>query len=247
MINTLYLPELREMLSEGNVYELQEFCEALHPARTAEFMEGLSDVEVWSVLQFAEPDRRAEIFGYFPEERQVAMLEAQQPDQVAELVEEIPADDRVDLIQELPDDRVDQIMPLLPVEDRRDIQRLQSYPEGTAGSLMTTEVAMLSENLTAREALEELGRQASELETIYYLYVVDENRLLRGIVSTRQLVSSLVRPTRTLGEMMETDLVVAIASDDQETVAQEVEKYISWRSRSLIVAVSYWASSPMMT
>lgn len=225
MVNTLLLPELREMLADENQAELQEFCVALNPGRTAEFMEGLSDVEVWSVLQFAEPDRRAEIFGYFPEERQVAMLEAQQPDQVAELVEEIPADDRVDLIQELPDDRVEQIMPLLPVEDRRDIQRLQSYPEGTAGSLMTTEVAMLSENLTAREALEELGRQASELETIYYLYVVDENRLLRGIVSTRQLVSSLVRPTRTLGEMMETDLVVAIASDDQETVAQEVEKY----------------------
>ncbi len=225
MVNTLLLPELREMLADENQAELEEFCVALNPGRTAEFMEGLSDLEVWSVLQFAEPDRRAEIFGYFPEERQVAMLEVQQPDQVAELVEEIPADDRVDLIQELPDDRVDQIMPLLPVEDRRDIQRLQSYPEGTAGALMTTEVAMLSENLTAREALEELGRQASELETIYYLYVVDENRLLRGIVSTRQLVSSLVRPTRKLGEMMESDLVVAIASDDQETVAQAVEKY----------------------
>lgn len=225
MVNTLLLPELREMLADENRAELEEFCVALNPGRTAEFMEGLSDVEVWSVLQFAEPDRRAEIFGYFPEERQIAMLEAQQPDQVAQLVEEIPADDRVDLIQELPDDRVDEIMPLLPLEDRRDIQRLQSYPEGTAGALMTTEVAMLSENLTAREALEELGRQASELETIYYLYVVDENRLLRGIVSTRQLVSSLVRPSRKLGEMMESDLVVALASDDQETVAQEVEKY----------------------
>ena len=193
VINTLLLPELREMLADENQSELQEFCVALNPGRTAEFMEGLTDVEVWTVLQYAEPDRRAEIFGYFPEERQLAMLQAQQPDQVAELVEEIPADDRVDLIQELPDDRVDQILPLLPLEDRRDIQRLQSYPEGTAGALMTTEVAMLSENLTAREALEELGRQASELETIYYLYVVDENRLLRGIVSTRQLVSSLVR------------------------------------------------------
>ncbi len=125
------------------------------------------------------------------------------------MVEEIPADDRVDLLQELPGHRVDEILPLLPIEDRRDIQRLQSYPEGTAGALMTTEVAMLTENLTAHEALEELGRQASELETIYYLYVVDENKLLRGIVSTRQLVSSLGHPTRTLGEMMESDVVVA--------------------------------------
>lgn len=225
MVNTLFLPELREMLAEGNRAELEEFCVALNAGRTAEFMEGLSDPEIWQVLQYSQPERRAEIFGYFPEERQVAMLEVQQPDEVAELVEEIPADDRVDLIQELPEDRVDEIMPLLPVEDRRDIQRLQSYPEETAGALMTTEVAMLSEHLTAREALEELGRQASELETIYYLYVVDENRILRGIVSTRQLVSSLVRPSRTLGEMMESDLVVALVTDDQETVAQKVEKY----------------------
>ncbi len=69
---------------------------------------------------------------------------SEEPAQVAELVEEIPADDRVDLIQGLPDHRVDEILPLLPIEARRDIQRLQSYPDGTAGALMTTEVAMLT-------------------------------------------------------------------------------------------------------
>jgi magnesium transporter len=225
MVNTLFLPELREMLESENRAELEEFCVTLNAGRTAEFMEGLSDPDVWSVLQYAEVARRGEIFGYFPEERQVAMLETQQPAEVAQLLEEIPADDRVDLIHELPGDRVQQILPLLPVEDRRDIQRLRSYPEGTAGALMTTEVAMLTENLSVHQALEELGRQASELETIYYLYVVDENKLLRGIVSTRQLVSSLGHPSRTLGEMMESDVIAAAVSEDQESVAQKVEKF----------------------
>jgi magnesium transporter len=225
MVNTLFLPELREMLESENRAELEEFCVTLNAGRTAEFMEGLSDPDVWSVLQYAEVARRGEIFGYFPEERQVAMLETQQPAEVAQLLEEIPADDRVDLIRELPGDRVQQILPLLPVEDRRDIQRLRSYPEGTAGALMTTEVAMLTENLSVHQALEELGRQASELETIYYLYVVDENKLLRGIVSTRQLVSSLGHPSRTLGEMMESDVIAAAVSEDQESVAQKVEKF----------------------
>jgi len=225
MVNTLFLPELREMLADENRPELEEFCNALNAGRTAEFMEGLNDAEIWQVLQFASPERRAEIFGYFAEERQIAMLQLETPSEVAELVEEIPADDRVDLIQELPIDRVDEILPLLPAEDRRDIQRLQSYSDETAGALMTTEVAMLAETLTARQALEELGRQASELETIYYLYVVDEDQILRGTVSTRQLVSSLTRPERTLGEMMETDMVVAHVDDDQETVAEKVEKY----------------------
>ncbi|TWT83520.1 Magnesium transporter MgtE [Planctomycetes bacterium CA13] len=225
MVNTLFLPELREMLAANNQAELVEFCNTLNPGRTAEFMEGLSNEEAWEVLQHADPSRRSEIFGYFAEERQLAMLQTHEPAQVAKLVEEIPEDDRVDLLQEMPEERVDEILPLLPIADRRNIQRLRAYEGETAGGLMTTEVAKLAQNLTAREALEELGRQAGELETIYYIYVVDEDNMLRGIVSTRQLVSSLARPTRTLGEMMETDVVVALATEDQESVAEKVERY----------------------
>ena len=225
MVNTLFLPELREMLASDDRLELEEFCVALNAGRTAEFMEGLDDNEVWRVLQYATPERRAEIFGYFPEVRQVAMLDQEPADQVAALVDEIPADDRVDLMQSLPEQRVGDILKLLPVDARRDIQRLGAYPDGTAGALMTTEVAMLRSDLTAREALEELGRQASELETIYYLYVVDENQLLLGVVSTRQLVSSLSKPSKTLSEMMESDVIAAAVTDHQEEVAQKVEKY----------------------
>ncbi len=225
MVNTLFLPELREMLLVANRGELEEFCSALNPGRTAEFMEGLNDDEAWEVLQFADSTRRAEIFGYFPEDRQLAMLAKHEPSQVAELVEQMASDDRVDLLQELTDTRVAEILPLLPVEDRRNIQRLRSYKEGTAGSLMTTEVAQLDQNLTVRQALEELSRQAEDLETIYYLFVVDKDNLLRGIVSTRQLVSSLGKPNRTLGEMMETDVITALVTEDQESVAKKVERF----------------------
>lgn len=225
MANPLLIPELREMLAEQNVAELEEFCTALNAGRTAEFMEGLEDHELWSVLQYAQPDRRAEIFGYFEEQRQVELLEEQNLDEVASLIEEIPPDDRVDLIREFSARRVGEVLNRLPVDERRDIQRLRSYPEGTAGALMTTDVAMLSETLNIREALDELGQHASELETIYYIYVVDEDSLLRGIVSTRQLVSSLRTPEKTLGEMMETDVVVADVDEDQESVAEKVEHY----------------------
>ena len=213
------------MLAEENAAELREFCVALNAGRTAEFMEGLEDDEVWRVLQFAEPDRRAEIFGYFEWQRQVDLLSSQDADEAAALIDTIPSDDRVDLIQDLPATRVQEILRLLPVADRRDIQRLRSYEEGTAGSLMTSEVAMLDESLTVRSALDELATQASDLETIYYLYVVDNDKKLRGIVSTRQLVSSLRRPERTLGEMMESDVVVAEVDEDQESVAEKVERF----------------------
>ena len=225
MVNTLLLPELREMLAEANRAELGEFCQAMNAARTAEFMEGLSDEQAWEVLRYAEPSRRAEIFDHFEEPRQLAMLTTEPPREVAELVEVLAEDDRVDLLHHLTDERVAEILPLLPADERRNIHRLRAYEEGTAGALMTTEVAKLDEKLTAREALEELGRQASELETIYYLYVVDQDNALRGIVSTRQLVSSLVRPARSLREMMETDVVVAAPEEDQESVAEKVERY----------------------
>lgn len=225
MVNTLFLPELREMLAESNVAELREFCTALHPARTAEFMEGLERNEAWRVLQFAEPHLRAEIFGYFDHDRQVEMLDQEEDRQVAELVTFIPADDAVDLLSGLPDARVESLLALVPAPDRRDIRRLQTFEEGTAGAIMTTEAACLDERLTVKQALEKLSRQAEHLETIYYIYVVDETNHLRGVVSTRKLVSSIGKPDRPLAELMNSDLVTVNANDDQKLVTQKVAKY----------------------
>jgi magnesium transporter len=113
----------------------------------------------------------------------------------------------------------------MPTADRRDIMRLIAFPEGTAGALMTSECARLSERLTIREALDALGKQAEWLETIYYLYVVDDDNVLRGVVSGRQLISCLARPDRKLADLMETDVVTVNVSDHQELVAEKVERY----------------------
>jgi magnesium transporter len=225
MINTLYLPELREMLAEHMEADLREFCTALHPARTAEFMEGLSPDEAWQVLKFAEPRVREQIFTFFPHEEQVSLLETQDRAEVAELIAELASDDRVDLLEEVPPETVDQILPLLPAEVRREIMRLRAYPEGSAGAVMTTEAAKLSESLTVREALDELSRQAEHLETIYYLYIVDETDHLRGLVSARDLISAIGKPQTTLAELMETDLLSADVLEDQEEVARKVAHY----------------------
>lgn len=227
MINTLYLPELRELLAEHNQTELAEFCTALHPARTAEFMEGLTADESWSVLIHADLALRTEIFKYFDDDKQIAILESQPRDEIGELIGELPPDDRVDLLKEANPKAVAELMPLVPSEERRDILRLQAYLEGTAGSVMTTEVAKLSESLTVRGAIESLGMQAEALETIYYLYVVDDNDddHLRGVVTTRQLVSALNKPETTLSEIMERDLITAHVLEDQEDVARKVARY----------------------
>jgi magnesium transporter len=225
MINTLYLPELREMLQDRDEAGLREFCTALHPARTAEYMEGLQPEEAWQVLQYAEPALRSEIFSYFDHERQTAIIQQEDRQQIAELIAQTAADDRVDILENVETEIVNELMTLLPQEERRDILRLSAYPEGTAGAIMTTEVAMLPETLTVGEALRELGRQSENLETIYYLYVVDAEHHLRGVVSARQLVSKIGKPDTPISQLMESDMVVARASEDQELVAQKVARF----------------------
>jgi magnesium transporter len=137
----------------------------------------------------------------------------------------MPADDRVDLINRGKPEIVASILELLPVELRRDIMRLRQHPEGTAGAVMTTEVAVLPENLTVSEALREIGRQAQDLETIYYIYIVDDQRHLRGLVSARQLISRLGKPDTKLADFMKRDLVTVEVADDQEIVAGKVADF----------------------
>lgn len=224
MINTLFLPELREMLANNDAQELQEFCEALHPVRTAEFMEGLSSPEAWQVLQHTNQETRMEVFAYFGRDMQLEILEDEDLDQVAVMVAELPPDDRVDLLQLISEERLEALLEKLPVDERRDFQRLSQYPEGTAGAVMTTEFVRLAESLTIREALNEIGRQGDDYETIYYLYIVDDEDHLRGLVSARQLLSGMRQPDIVLTEIMETDLITSDVLEDQEEVANKVAK-----------------------
>lgn len=224
MINTLYLPELREMLAGNDTAGLREFCDALNPTRAAEFMAGLNSDETWQVLLQTSVETRVDIFSYLDADKQQVILETCPTQQLAGLVAELPPDDRVDLLQEIDEVRRDELLAIIPVEERRDFQRLSQYPESTAGAVMTTEIARLSEDLSIREALHEIGRQIEEYETIYYLYIVDSENRLRGIVSARQLLAGMRQPDTHLRELMESDLVTVDVMDDQEDVANKVAK-----------------------
>lgn len=224
MINTLFLPELREMLADQNLEELSGFCVALHPSRTAMFMEGLKDDEVWEVLTHTDNENVADIFSYFNRDRQLDLITTDRKNQAADLIRFLPSDDRVDLLQGIDDDVRASLLDLLPVEDRRDIMRLSQYPEGTAGAVMTTEIAMLRENLSVREAVDEIGRESEDYETIYYLYIVDDEERLQGLVSARQLLSKMKSPETKLSDIMETDLVTVLVMEDQEEVADKVAR-----------------------
>ena len=225
MINTLLLPELREMLAAEDRAGLEDFCAAMHPARAAEFMQGLTPAETWAVLQAAEAAERVEIFEYLDQARQVEILETAAPEETSQVIADMAPDDRVDLLKLVDPAAVQRLLPLVPTEERRDINRLSLYPEGTAGSLMTTNVARLSESVTVGDALKEIALQTQNHETIYYIYVVDSENHLRGLITARQLLMHLGTPDDLVTDLMQRDLVTVEATHDQAAVASKVADY----------------------
>ena len=213
------------MLAENNAEHLREFCYELHPARTAEYIEGLSAQEIWTLLQHCDLDQRVEIYSFLDEERQLEILETAPRDEIALLVADLPADDRVDILHELDQPTTNEIMALLPAEDRLDITRLSSFPEGSCGSVMTTDFVRLNEAMTVNEAIQEIGRQLRAMETVYYLYVLDEGEHLVGMVSAKQLLASVARGDTVIRELMLRDLITVEALEDRHEAAHAIARY----------------------
>jgi magnesium transporter len=129
----------------------------------------------------------------------------------------------VDLLSELPLDHAERIMKHVEKDDAEDIRRLSSYAEGTAGSLMSTDFITVPPDMTALGAIDQLRRQASEVEAIYYVYVTDPEGRLRRVVSLRQLVTA--RPSSRLEDLGEDRLIVLHPDTPVREVAQQFEKY----------------------
>jgi magnesium transporter len=223
MYNPLLLPELREMLAAHDAEGLSAVIDELHPATTADFSEGLSVEETWQLLDYAPVEKQAEVFAFFPLEKQVEMASGVGRDRMSKLLEAMSPDDRVDLLKQLDPEVVESLMPLVAKAERQDIRTLLSFPEGSAGSVMTTEYASLPAEITAGDAITLLRQQAPSRETIYYIYVLDEVRHLLGFVSLRDLI--LAKPTTPVAEIMQRDVISVRADQDQEEVARELAKY----------------------
>lgn len=223
MYNSLIVPDLRMMLAEDDQFALREFGEVLYPAVAAEVLESMEPDEVWRVLEHSPLQRQVEIFQFFTLPKQVALVEAVDRKRLSRLLEEMAADDRVDLLGRLDPERVERLLPLIAQAERNDIRKLLSYDENSAGSIMTTEYASLPEDITVREALDRLRRQAPDRETIYYIYIVDEARRLLGLISLRELI--LASPNTVLSDIMRRDIISVSVQDDKEDVAQQLARY----------------------
>ncbi len=224
MADPLFGPELQLLRQENDTAGQKVFCETLHPATVAETLaELLEPEEVWRVLQHTDIKTQAAIFEYFPIEWQVKMVEGIGRQHMAKLIEQMSHDDRAELLRRLRPRAVEQILRLVDEAERRDIASLVKYEENSAGALMTTDYAWLPANITVSEALDRLRLQAPERETIYYVYVLDDQRKLLGMVSLRDLI--LAPRQALIRDIMQKDVVTARVTDDREQVAQQMARY----------------------
>ncbi len=224
MANVLFGPEVRLMLEENNAEEIKAFLENVHPATVAETLAGdLTPDQIWKLLGHTDYRTQAMIFEYLPSEEQVRLAEGEVREQMAHLIEKMSHDDRVDLLRRLTARARENLLRLVDEADRRDIALLVRQDVSTAGGLMTTEYAWLPPNLTATEALDRLRLQAPESETIYYIFILDDQRRLMGVVGLRDLILSPRH--KLIKDLMETQVVSLRADTSREVVAKEMARY----------------------
>ncbi|MEW6077366.1 MAG: magnesium transporter [Thermodesulfobacteriota bacterium] len=221
--NPLLIPELRELLASGNIKAIQTFCKTGHPAQVAEMISALPAPEVWDILRQVDLPLRSEIFSRMSEDLQIEIIGSLRRMEVALLLADMPPDERADLFKELPEELQESVLPAIAQAEREDLRRLTAYEEGTAGAVMTSDYATLPAHLSASEAIEHLRKEAPDKETIYYAYVVDENRKLQGFVSLKDLI--VARRESRVGDIMNPEVILARANDDQEEAARKIQKY----------------------
>ncbi len=197
----------------------------LHPYDQAEFFSELDDEDRAKVYIFLSPEEMADLFENLEadEEDFKDVLAQMNPNYAADMLSNMYADDAVDVLNELDKDQVASYLTIMDEEAAQEIKDLLHYEEYTAGSIMTTEFIAISANQTVRSAMYILKKEAPQAETIYYIFVIDEDKRLAGVISLRDLI--VADDETMIAEVMNDRVVSVSVGEDQEEVARMMRDY----------------------
>ena len=208
------LGELKNLLCEENPVDIAEMLEEL---------EETYEKSLPTLYRMLPKHVAAEVFVEFDGDTAERLIGALSDKELAETLSEMFYDDTADLIEEMPANVVKRILKNTSPADRKEINKLLKFPDGSAGSIMTTEFVRLEEGMTVGQALDHIRKVALDKETVYTCYVTDKTRKLDGFITALTLLTS---PTeKTVGELMESNVISATTSDDREEVARMLTKY----------------------
>jgi CBS domain-containing protein len=203
--------------------ESREAIENMQPADLADIAESLSAPERAAFLGAMDEEIAADALQEMEPGLQVSVVNELSDEQASDIIEEMDPDAGADLLADLPEERADAILNLMEPDEAADLRELLQYPDDSAGGLMTVEYVAIPQGITAAEALQRLRLDAQDAETIYYVYVVDPDEHLVGVMSLRDLV--IAPPDAIVDDIMDENVVRVGLDANQRDIAHTVAHY----------------------
>ena len=223
LISWNYIQTLEPKLTTISLTVPRQMLADLHPADIADIISQFSHKEGATFFSDLDVDVAAEALSELKPETQVDIISEMDTDKAADIIEEMPPDEAADILSDLPVDKAKEILESIEKEEAEDIQELLSHEEDTAGGLMTNVFIAYPPETTVRKAIENFKRDAEVFETVYYIYVMDTNEKLFGVVSLRDMI--LADLDAKLSDIMATKLKTVTPETDEMEVAGIISKY----------------------
>lgn len=212
-------------LSSQSMDEFREIFLEQHPYDQAKFFVKLEEADRFTLYKYLSPEEMASVFENIEDEddQYEKYLSEMDPTFAANMLGQMYADDAVDVLNELDKDQVASYLTIMDDEAAEEIRELLHYEEYTAGSIMTTEYISIHANQTVHSAMQILKNEAPNAETIYYIFVIDEDKKLVGVISLRDLIIN--EPDTMISEIMNERVYSVSVAEDQEEVARKMKDY----------------------
>ncbi|HSR70428.1 MAG TPA: magnesium transporter [Acidobacteriota bacterium] len=216
---------LRRLLHRNARGHVVNMLTKMRPPDIARAMLNLAErdqIALFGILMREDRQRAAETLSNLEPEQASSVLSNLTSQEVSEILQELQTDDAAEFISALPPEQAQEVLELMGVKESKEVQHLLQHQDETAGRIMTPNVFALREDLTVSEAINAI-QTGTDLEMVFYLYVVDDRNHLVGVVSLRQLL--MVPPSTPLRKIMTTDVISVTTETDQEEVARIVALY----------------------
>src|SRR5690625_2552589 len=195
----------------------------IHPYDQSEFFEAQNEEIRHLIYGYLSPEEMANVIEHVVDDRTGEFIVEMVPQYAAQVLAKLPTDDAVDILNDLDKNKVASYLTIMSTDESDAIKELLHYEEKTAGSIMTTEYVAVTIDMTVKEAMRHLRKSAPDAETIYYIYVIDHNRQLIGVMSLRELL--IAEGKLTVEEAVNRQVVSVSVGDDQEDIARMMRDY----------------------
>jgi magnesium transporter len=215
-----------QLLSGSDLLQLsvsQKKLSHLHPADLADIIEDLSGRDRSAMFHALDAETAAEALEEIDPKIQKALIETIPVEKASNIVEEMSPSDAADLLGDLPEERAEEILEGMELEKAEDLRELLVHPDETAGGLMTTAYLSLHPRETVETAISRLKAEAQNLDIMDYIFVMDEEEILQGVVSIRDLLTA--HSHQTLAEIQPARVVSVKLDEGQNEVVEAFAKY----------------------